>query len=821
MSERKRPGMSFTTGSSSLPRRAPSPSSAAFPSARSSNPGGPLGIYRPASREGSERSSIAPSDTVAARFGFASNTASSSVALKSVNGKRTLSGAGLRDPESPASSSSATKRPLLTSNSTTSVSPRFPPASSSYDASMLKNEYERREILSKQSYEKLQNGFKASGKEIERLKQEKTDLLRRWEEANAEQRQEKDTFEEQRKSLNERVTYLQQQNQELFSSLEEAQTKRSQLAQASHEEGTRQSLRITSLEFELAAANALAEEQKEMRSKIALTLERTEKEWEEDRQRMERKEREGQEGKSLTRELSELLTKIHKLEGENLGLQQDNRSLKTKVESIETLKEQKRSLEERLSLTDQLRRKYAEAVTKVEDLEAEKEEWNRMLSSGVEVLALEGVQSACANVNIEAPAIEAPNPVTPSNLPMYLSTLQGAISGLRVRSRLLEEKVASIQKQCSEAESTSEGEKSKRERLEEDLAVEKMERLKSVKVAEATRMELDSYVNLLDTFQEEARTQSSEYNAASAEHIQVLEGRLKTIEANLAASVREAQELRKLTQNSGGISREEREQLERKLEARERELLQSLDESREERAGLEKQCSELAKINDQLYLRVGRGEFDQSKERCLELSDNPVRQDRLVRTKTLNALRKENEELLHQVEELSKRVGRQDDHQENGGSGSAPSGMVPAQTLENQKREYEKLEQTMRNRDKAFDRLKEAFGAKAIEYVAAVKALFGYDMHVVSKGKVKLRSVYARTAKGTSLTFDSGEDGIAGNMKLVGEARQGVAVKNMQDYWLGNDRFSIPCFLAALQLELYEGTTRAIRPMWEAEEAEE
>jgi mitotic spindle assembly checkpoint protein MAD1 len=140
--------------------------------------------------------------------------------------------------------------------------------------------------------------------------------------------------------------------------------------------------------------------------------------------------------------------------------------------------------------------------------------------------------------------------------------------------------------------------------------------------------------------------------------------------------------------------------------------------------------------------------------------------------------------------------------------------------LENQKREFEKLQETMRNRDKAFDRLKEAFGAKATEYVAAVKALFGYDMHVISKGKVKIRSIYARTSKGTSLTFDSGEDSNGSNMKLVGEARQGVAVKNLQEYWLGNDRFSVPCFLAALQLELYEGTTRAVRPTWEAEEDE-
>lgn len=102
--------------------------------------------------------------------------------------------------------------------------------------------------------------------------------------------------------------------------------------------------------------------------------------------------------------------------------------------------------------------------------------------------------------------------------------------------------------------------------------------------------------------------------------------------------------------------------------------------------------------------------------------------------------------------------------------------------------------------------------------MAAVKALFGYDMHVVSRGKVKLRSVYARSSRGTSLTFNS-EDVDVGNMRLMGEARQGMAnVNHLRSYWLGDARQSVPCFLAALQLELYESTTRAIRTTWEATE---
>jgi mitotic spindle assembly checkpoint protein MAD1 len=678
---------------------------------------------------------------------------------------------------------------------------------------MLKTEYERRELLSKQAYEKLENEYKASGREIERFKQERLALLRQWEDANVERREEKESFEKQNRLLGERVNDLQRQNADFRIQLEELQVERAQLAQSSHGEETKQSLRITALEYELAAAKAQAEENKEAKDKAAIALRAREEDWEGERTRLERMEAGKDDSKKLIVELSELLAKIHKLESESLALQQENRILKTKTESIEALKEQNRSLEERVEMVDGLRRRHAEAESKIRDLEAEKEQWNHQLSDGGDVVAFESMQRSGADFYAEIPSVIAPSPLTVSNLPIYISSLRGALAGLAVRSEGLKRRADGLRKTCNEAEEEMEQEREKARKLEEELSVEKTERLKATKMAESAKMEVDSYVKLLDTFQEESRNQSTQYDAASAEQIQLLQSRLKTMQDSLDEARSEVDLLRLQTKEGGNIPKEEKERLKKETD----EMKQALEQSRVECAELEKQCIELGNINDQLYRRVGRGEFDQTKLKCLELTMNPVSQDRIIRSSTLEALQKENEQLLAQVEELNKKVS----------SSSQADGevldrgntlVVPIQTLENQKREYEKLEQTMRNRDKAFDRLKEAFAAKAIEYVAAVKALFGYDMHVISKGKVKIRSVYARTSKGTSLTFDSGEDGNAGNMKLVGEARQGIAVGNLQEYWLGNDRFSVPCFLAALQLELYEGTTRAIRGTWEEEE---
>lgn len=90
-----------------LSRRAPSPSNAAFSSRGSVT--GPLGGYRPASRDDTERSASQSVEanlagpSTSSRFGFGS-ASSSSLASKPVTAKRTSSIAGLKDPETPGRS---------------------------------------------------------------------------------------------------------------------------------------------------------------------------------------------------------------------------------------------------------------------------------------------------------------------------------------------------------------------------------------------------------------------------------------------------------------------------------------------------------------------------------------------------------------------------------------------------------------------------------------------------------------------------------------------------------------------------------------------
>lgn len=467
---------------------------------------------------------------------------------------------------------SANKRVLLTSTSSTIASPRFPAASPSYDASKLKSEYERRELLSKQAYEKLQSEYKASGRETEKYKQEKLALLRQWEDANAERKEEKDNLEEQRRFLNERVNTLTQQNQELKLKMEETQAERARLAQNLHGEETRQSMRITSLEYELASAKASAEENKEMRDKMELALQKREKEWEEERIRLANNVTPSDESKKGMMELSDLLSKIHKLESETLILQRDNRILKTRAESIEALKEQNRVLGEKVGVVNEIRRKLAEAESRIQDLELDQENWNRKLTSRGDTFAFESMQGVCSAVDAEIPTITAPSILDVDSLSTYISNLQGAVAGLTVRSKILNDRVDSSRKHQIEDEQKLKEVDVKLEKVSTELNAEKMERLKAVKRAEASKAEVESYVKLLDTFQEESRNQSAQYNAASAEHIQVLEARIKTMTEALDEAKAESESLNKLTQEGGGMSKEERDQILKEYEIREAEL---------------------------------------------------------------------------------------------------------------------------------------------------------------------------------------------------------------------------------------------------------
>lgn len=826
------PGPSSTIGG--IPKRAPSPSNAAFASSSTTTTtatagAGPLGGYRPASREGNvdpqRRFGFGVASGINAPSILAKGTTNSSrhavqASAPSSSTKRSISSTGIQDTSQSTPSASSNKRPFLTNGG--SARPSLAASSSvNHDHSVLEAEYKRKELLAQQAYERLQQELNAKGRELEKEKEERAGLLRQWEALNEDLIEERRTNAQQKKALHQRVNELQTRNNGLSVHIEEADSEKAKALQTAQTTKTSLSIKIAELEAQYAGAAQEVEAQEQARKMLEEQIKVREEDWQRERTQLQIGRKDDEESSKLSKELHNLLAKIRKLEGENLTLSHDNKHLRSHKDSVEALKEQNRDLEKKVGVINEVRRKLAEAESKARDLETERQQWQQSIRTGRETSAFQETFAAYSDTDAKVAQIEELEEISIQTVGSYLSKLQGAYAGLLSRSTSLAQRVEFLRKQQIDLEESQRAEASRADRLSFELEQNKTARLKSEKARQAVVIELENYKRLLETYQQEAQNMSVQYDGASAEQIALLEEQLRLRNEELERTHSELEEAQKaLSDRSapGGISAEEKDRLESAHEGREKELLKLIEESKRSYAELEKQCISLGKTNDDLFIRLGRGEFDQSKLRVLELKDNPVSRDRVIRTNTLDALKKENAQLIEQVKDLNERVGQS----KNESTNSTNGGLVPAQSLENMKEEYAKLQQTMRDRDKAFDRLKEVFGAKATEYVAAVKALFGYDMHVLSRGKVKLRSVYARTSKGTSLTFDAGDQDDIANMRLIGEARQGAAnVANLKRYWLNADRCSVPCFLAALQLELYESTTQAARVGWAEGDEEE
>lgn len=114
---------------------------------------------------------------------------------------------------------------------------------------------------------------------------------------------------------------------------------------------------------------------------------------------------------------------------------------------------------------------------------------------------------------------------------------------------------------------------------------------------------------------------------------------------------------------------------------------------------LESQTSHIATLERDLAdaeLRLGSGEYNAKIWRCVEFAENPAARDHAIRKETLEKLRGENGALVERIKELEGRVGA--------GVTSEGHGMVPRETYERLKDEFEEKE---RGHEKRLMRLKE------------------------------------------------------------------------------------------------------------------
>lgn len=219
-------------------------------------------------------------------------------------------------------------------------------------------------------------------------------------------------------------------------------------------------------------------------------------------------------------------------------------------------------------------------------------------------------------------------------------------------------------------------------------------------------------------------------------------------------------------------------------------VLQSdLDELRVENTRLTQelsvQAAQLAKAEKTKALRV----------RVLELKDNPASRHEAIKQTMLTALKKENTALLAQVERRAQEKNRP---------------LVPYASLEVLRAEMRELNDTLAEKNKRMERLKQVFARKSQEFRETVFALLGYRVDLLPNKKVRATSIYAQSDE-HSFTFVPDPRGRT--IKFTGIDDTGPLkdeYDNLISFWI-KERQDIPCFLAALNLELYDKTAKTSR----------
>lgn len=189
---------------------------------------------------------------------------------------------------------------------------------------------------------------------------------------------------------------------------------------------------------------------------------------------------------------------------------------------------------------------------------------------------------------------------------------------------------------------------------------------------------------------------------------------------------------------------------------------------------------------------------DSTKTRVLELRKNPTSTARAIKTSTLTVLREENAVLAAQLskQELS------------------PQTFVPRATLHKSELQIADLQSQLAQRDKKTERLKSQWIKQFQGVATAVESTLGWAVQFLPNGKFKVSPSSYKTR-----VNDEGEeednsilfDGEQGTMKVSGgvHSKWEEEIRPLIEFWV-DGRKQVPCFLAALILELNERATTRV-----------
>lgn len=665
------------------------------------------------------------------------------------------------------------------------------PASDDYELQMLRSEYERRIQTEQHANQVMEVQMRSQLRELEALKCQRVEVLREWETERAMQQEKQRAWDKVRSETEAQLASLRADSLRLQSRNDELESQLSATARDAHTESVSIKSQLARLQTECELSTSQNESLSRTNEHLLARINELES------APLEKSAPSDEDAALFKDQLSQSLTTIQRLEAANVRLTSENKRLADASARIDVLHESNRGLEAKLTQLPKLQEALLEKDAELASLRDEQSRWISVLEHGIKTEEHAAFMAAAHASDQAPPQTAVPETLSPETLPAYISTLRGTVMGLYARIEGLGHSVEQMRTANLDLSRRAAQDSETETQLRKELHQKSDLLLRAQRQLDIQSDDLRRCKEVLESFEQEAQQGDTSYEATHQRRITGLEERIALLMAECDSLTQKLAESERVPPTANHPASEEALHV---LEAQFREL--------------EQHAQALSTENETLWLRVGRGEFNAERERCLVLTDNPVSRDLAVRTSTLEALRKENAGLLEQVEALHKQLTSA--HLPAPATGT--DAVVPLQTVDNLRAELTKLQETLQLKDKGMLRLKQVFTAQANLFREAVQSLFGYKIRFMENGKVKLTSAYAGSARGTTLVFRS-DEGNVGEMKLQGEANDGLAnVAHLRDYWLSDGiRHSVPCFLAALNLELYENTTQAIRSSFGAD----
>ncbi|KAJ4375107.1 coiled-coil domain-containing protein mad1 [Neocucurbitaria cava] len=472
----------------------------------------------------------------------------------------------------------------------------------------------------------------------------------------------------------------------------------------------------------------------------------------------------------IKRELSDQVAHIKKLE--TLTREQNNelKQYRKQHKAIEVVEEEKRSLQTKLRMMDDLQRQLGEAELRKQSLEEERDSWTSYLEAeaethgGVQFETPEDLARAFIQERIER-----------TDLLNKLGEIRPELTIKEANIQALEEEKAKLQadiqnlKVSGSSVAPNANESKARARLERQKAL-------ATKEVEFLRAQVKAFDD------EEREMQPDTYDAAKSERIKELEDLVDQYRKEIDALQKEFNSTEKPMAAAAGQKRpldtDDNDERVGELRRKNRQLQEDLNAIQKKMKLVESeykaQHSQLKKLKES------------SRTRVLELKSNPTADAEALKLSTVRTLREANAQLLAQLENQQ-----------------TPPSTVPLATLDAAKDELDELKAQLASSTKKISRLKQIWTAKSLEFREAVASILGWKLDFMPNGRVKVTSMFkpADEEGENSIVFD-GENG---TMKVSGGEQSEFAgeIRDQIVYWV-EGRKEIPCFLAALTLEFWE-----------------